>query len=132
MSFLDNLENTLKALERQEERDPEKQRREQQRRESDRAEALRAAPHAEALRESAFTSELLGQCRAVGREKRVLAQFVWLGDTLRIDAGGRRMELAPTPDGIEAVRSEDGVEQQRRAVDTAKDDAAALARWWLQ
>ena len=33
MSYLDNLENNLKALENQEERDPEKVKREQERRE---------------------------------------------------------------------------------------------------
>ena len=36
MSYLDNLENNLKALENQEDRDPEKLKREQQRREADR------------------------------------------------------------------------------------------------
>jgi hypothetical protein len=75
MSFLDNLENNLKALERQEEKDPEKVKRDHQRREEERANSVRRAPHAEALKESAFTSELLTQCRAIGRTQRVLVQF---------------------------------------------------------
>jgi len=50
MSYLDNLENNLKALENQEERDPQKVRREQERREAERTAALLRAPHAEALK----------------------------------------------------------------------------------
>ena len=132
MSFLDNLENTLKALERQEEKDPEKQRRDREQRDAERTAAILRAPHVEALRDSAFTSELLGQCRVVGRELKVLVQFTWLGETLRLDAKTKRMELMPTAEGVVAVMSEDGVETSRAAVDLAKDDAAALARRWLQ
>lgn len=132
MSFLDNLENTLKALERQEEKDPEKQRRDREQRDAERAAALFRAPHAEALRDSAFTSEFLGQCRVVGREQKVLVQFTWLGEMLRLDAKEKRMELVPTAEGIVAVMSESGVETARTAVDPAKDDATALARLWLQ
>jgi hypothetical protein len=131
MSFLDNLENTLKALERQEEKDPEKQKRDREQREADRTAAIRRAPFVEALRESAFTSELLGQCRVVGRELRVLVQFTWIGENLRLDAKEKRMELVPTADGIVAVFSEDGVEKGEAAVNPETDDAAALARRWL-
>ena len=63
MSFLDNLENNLKALENLDQKDPEKIKRDQERRETEKAEALKAAPHAEALKNSAFTAELLKQCR---------------------------------------------------------------------
>ena len=41
MSFLDNLENNLKALESREEKDPEKVKRDQERREADRNAAVR-------------------------------------------------------------------------------------------
>src|SRR2546425_484458 len=105
MSFLDNLENNLKALENREERDPEKVKREQDRREADRRAALLRAPHAEALKESAFTSELLTQCRTIRHGQRVLVQFTWLGENLRLDAKTKRMELAPTAEGIVAVFS---------------------------
>jgi hypothetical protein len=54
MSFLDNLENNLKALENQEERDPQKVKREQERREAERIAALLRAPHLEALKTSPF------------------------------------------------------------------------------
>ena len=50
MSFLDNLENNLKALESQEEKDPEKVKRDQERREAERNAALERAPHLEALK----------------------------------------------------------------------------------
>ena len=131
MSFLDNLENNLKALENREERDPEKAKREQERREADRTAALLRAPHAEALRTSPFTSELLTQCRTIGHGQRVLVQFTWLGETLRLDAKTKRMELAPTTEGITAVFSVNGEETARVAVHPQTDDAAALAKRWL-
>jgi hypothetical protein len=131
MSFLDNLENDLKALEKREERDPEKVKRDHERRETDRASALLRAPHVDALRTSPFTSELLTQCRAIGHTQRVLVQFTWLGDSLRLDAKAKRMELAPTAEGITAVLSLNGHETGRITVDPEVDDAAALARRWL-
>lgn len=131
MSFLDNLENNLKALERQEEKDPEKVRRDQARRESERSAALRRAPHAEALRNSPFTSELLTQCRQIGHGLRVLVRFAWIGENLRLDAQSKRLELVPTEEGIIAVYSTDGAETNRAPVNPAKDDAAALVRRWL-
>ena len=131
MSFLDNLENNLKALENREERDPEKVKRDQERREADRTAALLRAPHAEALRTSPFTSELLTQCRAIGREQRVLVQFTWLGESLRLDAKEKRMDLTPTAEGITAVQSLNGEEIGRQTVDPKLDDAAALVRRWL-
>lgn len=132
MSFLDNLESNLRALERQEERDLEARRRDRERREEDRDAAVRTAPFAQALRESAFTSQLLGVCRTEGRRHRIHAQLVWLGDTLRVEGGGKRMDLTPTPEGIVAVRCEGGEETHRRTVDPAEDDPATLALWWLQ
>jgi hypothetical protein len=131
MGFLDNLENNLKALENQEERDPEKVQRDRQRREADRAVALLRAPHAEALKNSAFTSDLLTQCRTIGHGQRVLVQFTWIGESLRLDAKAKRMELTPTTEGITAVFTLDGAETGRATVDTQVDDAGALARRWL-
>src|SRR5580693_9151012 len=109
MGFLDNLENNLKALENQEERDPEKVKRDRDRRETDRNAALLRAPHADALKNSAFTSELLSQCRTIGHGQRVLVRFTWIGESLRLDAQTKRMELTPTTEGITAVFSVDGV-----------------------
>ncbi|HVP00040.1 MAG TPA: hypothetical protein VMT15_18340 [Bryobacteraceae bacterium] len=131
MSFLDNLENNLKALERIEEKDPEKIRRDQEQREADRNAAIRRAPHVEALKKSAFTSNLLTACRTVGYGQRVLVQFVWIGETLRLTAKDRRLDLIPEPDGITAVFSMGGEETGRAAVKPETDSAEALAKRWL-
>jgi hypothetical protein len=131
MGFLDNLENDLKALENREEKDPETVKRDRERREAERNAALLRAPHADALKNSAFTSELLTQCRMIGRGQRVLVQFTWIGENLRLDAKPKRMELTPTAEGIVAVFSVGGVETERVAVDPQKDDPAALAGKWL-
>jgi hypothetical protein len=74
---------------------------------------------------------LLTHCRAIGHGQRVLVQFTWLGETLRLDAKVKRMLLAPTAEGIIAVFSVNGDETGRAAVDPTVDDAAALARHWL-
>ncbi len=102
MSFLDNLENNLKALENREERDPEqlKRRREQQEAEKSRAQA--AAPYAEALKTGEFTRKLLDECAILGHRHRTKVHITWLGDTLRLQARENRLELVPTPDGIVA------------------------------
>ena len=131
MSFLDNLENNLKALESQEEKDPEKVKRDHERRDAERNAALLRAPYVEALKSSAFTSQLLTECRTIGHGQRVLVQFVWIGESLRLNAKNKRMELTPSPEGIEAVMSEDGGETGRTTVDPNKDDPSALARRWL-
>src|ERR1700733_382845 len=131
MSFLDSLENNLKALESQEEKDPEKVKRDRERREVDRNAALLRAPHVEALKNSAFTSELLTQCRTIGHGQRVLVRFTWIGESLRLDAQTKRLELTPTAEGITAVFSLDGVETERMMVDPQAGDAAALANRWL-
>lgn len=131
MSYLDNLENNLKALENQEERDPEKVKREQERREAERSAALLRAPYVDALKNSPFTLELLTQCRAIGHQQRVLVQFTWLGETLRLDAKEKRMLLTPTSEGIMAVFSVNGDEAGRTNVDPEMDNSGELARRWL-
>jgi hypothetical protein len=131
VSYLDNLENNLKALENQEEKDPEKVQRDRERREAERNAALLRAPFVEALKSSAFTSELLTQCRTIGHGQRVLVQFVWVGETLRLNAKNKRMDLMPSAEGIVAVMSLDGMETDRATVDPNKDDAGALARRFL-
>jgi hypothetical protein len=131
MSFLDNLENNLNALERQEEKDPEKVKRDHERIAAERDAALLRAPYVEALKSSPFTTQLLTECRTIGHGQRVLVQFVWIGEALRLNAKNKRMELTPSPEGIEAVMSVDGEETARTTVDPNKDDPSALARRWL-
>ena len=131
MSFLDNLENNLKALEGREERDPAKLQRDKEQREADKKAAASRAPHAEALKSSAFTHELLTQCRVIGQQRKTLVRFTWIGERLRLDARETRVELVPTPEGIAAVFSVSGQETKRVSVNLEKDDPAAFARKWL-
>ena len=83
------------------------------------------------MKTSAFTSELLTQCRSVGREARVLVRFTWLGDNLRLDAGPKRLDLVPEPEGIVGVYSLEGAETQRGVIDFEKANAEKLVRDWL-
>lgn len=131
MSYLDNLENSLKALESREEVDPARQAREQQHRESERDAAVRRAPHARALKSSKLTGQLLGACRQLGPGFGVYVQITWVDDALRLEARQRRLELVPTPDGVQAVYSEDGEVSRTEAVDL-EGDGEALARLWLE
>jgi hypothetical protein len=131
MSYSENLENNLKALESQEEKDPEKVKRDHERRDAERNAALLRAPHVEALKNSPFTSQLLTECRTIGHGQRVLVQFVWIGETLRLNAKNKRMELTPSPEGIAAIISVDGEETGQTLIDPQKDDPTALARRWL-
>ncbi len=129
MSFLDNLENNLKSLETREEGNAsaEQQRRSRDR---DRAEAQAAAPYAEELKNGPFTAELMKQATRVGFEKRTKVNIIWLGTTLRLEARERRVELRPTPSGVQAVYCEDGQETRREPVDL-KGSAEAFVRDWL-
>ena len=87
MSFLDNLENNLKALESREEKDPAQVKQDQERRQAERNAALMRAPHVEALKNSAFTSELLTKCRAIGHAQRVLNLVQALVESHRMIGG---------------------------------------------
>jgi hypothetical protein len=130
MSFLDNLENNLKALESREEKDPARQREEQARKEAERAAALAAAPHAEALKNGAFTEKLLTACRVLGHQQRTMVRFTWFGSVLRLEAKEKRLDLQPTAAGIEAVFRVNQEETQRRML-KEDEDAEALAKDWL-
>ncbi len=127
MSFLDNLENNLKALESREEKDPNAGKR----REEDRAAALAAQPFAEALKSSPFTEKLLVAARTLGHAQRTMVRITWLDTVLRLEAKDKRLDLKPTPSGIVAISSVDGVAQDPIAVDL-ESDAEALARDWLK
>ena|SRR5579863_7449556 len=129
MSFLDNLENNLKALESREEKDPEKLAREAAARESARTLALAVAPHAEALRNGPFKDGLLTACRDIGHRRRLLVRPVWVDTTLRLEAGAKKLELRPTPTGVMAVYFEGGKEQESAAVDLSSDPVKLAEKW---
>jgi hypothetical protein len=130
MSFLDNLENDLKALESRTERDPAELARQAAAKEASRKAAIEIAPHAEALRTGAFTDGLLTACRAIGHRRRTLVRPTWVDSTLRLEAGAKKLELRPTPRGVVAVFFADGREQESTPIDLA-DDPIKLAEKWL-
>jgi hypothetical protein len=99
MSFLDSLENNLKALESQEPGGFDNSRRQK----SDRAHALATAPWADRLKNGPYVKALMRDLTRAGFERRMKVNFVWLGTTLRMEALGERIELQPGPGGVEAV-----------------------------
>jgi hypothetical protein len=101
MSFLDNLENNLKALESLEAGGLD----DRKRREADRARTLAAAPWAEKLKKSAYVPKLMRDLTRAGYSRRMKVNFVWIGTALRLEAMNQRVELQPTPTGVEAVFS---------------------------
>jgi hypothetical protein len=125
MSFLDNLESNLKSLESQEEAQEQRER-ERLRRSGAREQALAEAPWAEKLKKSAFTADLLRQATRIGHAQRILVRPTWIGTTLRLDAGERRLELRPTPEGIAAV-FQTGAQEPVDLEGKAED----LVRRWL-
>ncbi len=129
MSFLDNLENDLKALESRTERDPEALAREAAARDAARSLALEIAPHAEALRNGPFKDGLLTACRDIGHRRRVLVRPVWIDSTLRLEAGARKLELRPTPSGVLAVFFDGAREQESTPVDLASDPVKLVEKW---
>jgi len=129
MSFLDNLENNLKALESRTERDPAALAREAAAREAARSVALEIAPYAEALRNGPFKDGLLIACRDIGHRRRMLVRPIWVDSTLRLEAGAQKLELRPTPKGVLAVFFEGGVERDSTLLDLAADPVKMAERW---
>jgi hypothetical protein len=128
MSFLDNLENSLKALEGREEGEDLHQK--HLRREAEAKRARAAAPHAERLRSAPYTQELLKQATRAGHALRAKVNLAWIDSTLRLQARDRKLELRPTPDGVVAIFTADDREICSRPVDL-EGDPAALVREWL-
>lgn len=120
MSFLDNLENSLKSLESSEEA-AESRQREEDRRKSERARSLASAPWAEKLKNSPFTSQLLKQATAEGFKLRTKVYISWIGTNLRLEARGNKLELQPTGEGILAKLSSEGVEERTQPVNLEGD-----------
>ncbi len=99
MSFLDNLENNLKALESLEAGGLE----DHKRRELEREQAIAAAPWAERLKNSPYVGKLMRDLTREGHSRRMKVNFVWIGRTLRMEAMEERLELIPGPKGVDAV-----------------------------
>jgi hypothetical protein len=130
MSFSDNLENDLKNLEKQDERDPISIEMAQKRKQSQRANALAAAPHWEKLKSSSFTSGLLTHTTRIAHGLRTKVHIMWLGTTLRLQAREHRMELRPGTDGITVHFLVNDKETKRQKIDMA-GNPEKLAKEWL-
>jgi hypothetical protein len=126
MSFLDNLENSLKNLESREERDPNVA----QRRSEERARSLAIAPWAAQLKNSEFTRVLLEKAAQTGHRLRTKIYVAWLDTTLRLEAKGRKLDLEPTTEGIQANFLEPNGEVSHKSVDL-NGDPEELLRTWL-
>lgn len=129
MSFLDNLENNLKALESRDERDPAALARAAAAREAARSVALQIAPHAEALRNGPFKDGLLSACRDIGHRRRILVRPVWVDSTLRLEAGSKKLELRPTAGGVLAVFLDEGRELESTPIDLSSDPVKIAEKW---
>jgi hypothetical protein len=128
MGFLDDLENNLKSMESREE-SREAAERQQSARESERAQAQAIAPFAEQLRKSPFTVGVLTHAARVGHSLRTKVHVAWLGDTLRLEARGRRLELRPTANGIVVVSIENGNETAAKPLDLSGDPERLIREW---
>jgi hypothetical protein len=125
MSFLDNLENSLKSLESREERDPDAGKR----RQDERARTLAAAPWAEQLKSSPFTQTLMEKAALTGHRLRTKIYIAWMDTTLRLEAKGRKLDLEPTPTGIRANFIEPDGTISQRTIDLASDPEDLLKNW---
>jgi hypothetical protein len=99
MSFLDNLENNLKALESLEPGGLDDSRK----RDATRERALAVAPSAERLRTGTYVQALMRDLTRMGFARRMKVNFIWIGTTLRAEALDERLELEPTPSGVDAL-----------------------------
>jgi hypothetical protein len=125
MGFLDNLENSLKSLENQEERDGS----ERKRNESERSRTLAAAPWAEKLKSSPYIKELFEQTAIAGHRIRAKIYMAWLDTTLRLEAKGRKLDLKPTAEGIVAEYLEPDGTTRTEPINLGGKPADLLENW---
>lgn len=125
MSFLDNLENNLKALESRDEANFDQDKR----RDAERSRALAAAPWADRLKQEPYAAALMQKATLAGRERRMKVNLAWIDTVLRLEARGHRLELRPTPPGIVAVFLKEAAEIRTEPVNLAADPAKLIAEW---
>ncbi len=94
MDFLDNLENSLKNLEQQEERDSNAVARQM----DERRRAAEIAPWADALKKSSYVQNLFEKAAIAGHRLRSKIYIAWLENTLRLESKGRWCEIQPNPE----------------------------------
>jgi hypothetical protein len=125
MSFLDNLENNLKALESREQGGLD----ESNQRDAARRRAQAEAPWAERLKKDPWTAALMQRATRAGFERRTKVHLIWTGTTLRMEARGQRLELRPQPDGILAVYLQGTETVKQEKTDLTGDPGALLPGW---
>jgi hypothetical protein len=125
MSFMDNLENNLKALESREEGGLD----ERGRREAERERAKASAPWADQLKKAPWTQTLMQKATRAGHQRRIKVNLLWIGTTFRLEALGHRMELRPEPGGINAVFLQGPQELEQQEVDLAGDPEKLIHEW---
>ncbi|HEX4276544.1 MAG TPA: hypothetical protein VHZ74_14375 [Bryobacteraceae bacterium] len=125
MSFLDNLEDNLKALESRDEGGLAENRH----RDRERQLALAAAPWAERLKREPFAQHLMQQATVAGRASRTKINLIWIGTTLRLEARGHRLELRPGPKGITAVFLQGPQEVSQLSIDLSGDPKKLVIEW---
>jgi hypothetical protein len=125
MSFLDNLENNLKALESLEQGGIEDQRG----RDAAKSRARAAAPWAEKLKRDPWTQALMQLSTKAGFQRRIKVNLIWIDTTLRLEALGHRLEFRPQPDGIRAVFLQGQQEVNVQMVDLAVKPDQLIAEW---
>jgi hypothetical protein len=124
VSFLDNLENNLKALEGRDEGLDDSRKRE-----TERDRRLAVAPWAERLKREPFAEALMRQATLAGRQRRMKVNLAWIETTLRLEARDHRLELRPTPQGVVAVFLRETEEVKRAPVDLAGDPQGLTDEW---
>ena len=125
MGFLDNLENSLKSLESQEERDPNAA----VKRQDERVRALAIAPWAAQLKDSKFTKDLFDKAAVAGHRRRTKIYMAWVDTTLRLEARGHVLTLKPTTAGIVSEYINSAGEETTEAVDLNEAPDGLLERW---
>jgi hypothetical protein len=127
MSFLDNLENNLKALESRDEGGIEQS----GRRDRERELAIAAAPWAERLKREPFAQTLMQQATLAGRPRRIKVNLMWIGTTLRLEARGHRLELRPGAKGVAAVFLRASEEIRQEPIDLSGDPQKLVNKWMI-
>jgi hypothetical protein len=125
MSFLDNLENNLKALESREQGGID----DGDKRDNARKRALAEKPWADRLKSDPWTSKLMQRATRAGHERRTKVHLIWVGTTLRMEARGQRLELRPGVNGISAVFLKGTEPVKQESVDMTRDPEALIADW---
>jgi hypothetical protein len=125
MDFLDNLENSLKNLEQQDERQSNSAARQMEARRL----AREIGPWADALKKSAYVQSLFEKAAVAGHRLRSKIYIAWLDNNLRLEAKGRWCEIRPTANGIqyEFVSVDGGTVTQ--PLDLSSDPDSLLRSW---